>query len=281
MTMKKIKISKDLSLNVFDSGQQRKYQTDLTVVFIHGGTGSLLNWKYQLNFFSDRYRTVAYDWRGCGHSDEAPSYTFDDHYDDFLKLMKVLGVSNKVILIAHSYGSLIAQKYIREFGAEKFVSVSLGLEGGVGFLLRLLLSLPKLLQIQIYRRCLIPKNPFLTKRFLASKKTSIEKVKEALADNRLPSLEFFIGLRTFRKNEPLEWMKNYQEKMLIISGQEDRRVKVKHIKKINHFLPQVKIEIIQDAGHIVPYEVPEYFNNLIETFIENRYPSVVKNFCAK
>jgi pimeloyl-ACP methyl ester carboxylesterase len=28
------------------------------------------------------------------------------------------------------------------------------------------------------------------------------------------------------------------------------------------------LEIIQNAGHIVPFEVPEHFNNVVEAFIE-------------
>ena len=270
MVTQKIRVNPNLRLNVFDSGTQKKYDTDLTVIFIHGAAGSLLNWKYQLGYFSEKYRTVAYDWRGCGHSDEALSYTFDDHYDDFLKLMEILNISNKVILVSHSYGGLIAQRYIRDYGADKFVSVSLGLDSGVGLFLRLLLNLPRFLQIPIYRCCLMPKNPFLTKRLVASKKTPVAKVREALADNKLPSLDFCLGLKTFRKKESLEWMKSYQEKMLVISGREDKRMKAKHIKRINQFLPEVKVEIVQNAGHIVSYENPEYFNNLIEAFIENR-----------
>jgi len=58
--------------------------------------------------------------------------------------------------------------------------------------------------------------------------------------------------------------------MLIISGREDKRMKPRHIRKINNLFPQVKVEIIQNAGHIVSYEKPEYFNNLIEAFIETK-----------
>ena len=268
MTTQKIKIGSNLRLNVFDSGLKKKYPRDLTVVFIHGGTGSLLSWKYQLAYFAEKYRTIAYDWRGCGESDKASSYIFDDHYLDFLSLMKNLNVSAKPILIAHSYGCLIAQRYLKEYGAEKFVNVSLGLGGGVGLFLKFILSLPKFLQLPIYRCCMVPKNPFLTKKFIASKMTSVEKVREALGDSKLPPLDFYLGLKTFKNKDSLEWMKDYQAKMLIISGREDRRIKAKNLQKIATFLPQVKIEIVQNAGHILPYEVPMIFNRLIEAFIE-------------
>jgi len=268
MTTQKIKIGSNLRLNVFDSAWQKKYLSDLTVVFIHGGTGSLLNWKYQLAYFAEKYRTIAYDWRGCGESDKAPSYTFNNHYLDFLSLMKILNVSAKPILVAHSYGCLIAQRYLKEYRVEKFVNVSLGLGGGVGLFLKFILSLPKFLQLPIYRCCIVPKNPFLTKRFLASKKTSMEKVREALVDNTLPPLEFYLGLKTFRKKESWDWLKDYQAQMLIIGGREDKRIKARNLRRINSFLPQIKIEIVQNAGHIIPYEVPKTFNRLIEAFIE-------------
>jgi len=265
---RKVKVAPNLRLNVFDSALEKKYPHDLTVIFIHGGTGSLLNWKYQLSYFSEKYRTIAYDWRGCGNSDRAKTYTFDDHYQDFLSLIKILKISQKPILVAHSYGCLIAQRYIRKYGVEKFVSVSLGLSEGSGFFLRILLSLPKFLQMPIYRCCLVPQNPFLTRRFVASKKTPVKKVKEVLDDNPLPPLDFYLGLKTFRKNESLEWMKNYQEKMLIISGQDDKRIKAKNIQKISDFLPEIKIEIMKNTGHILQYEAPQTVNHLIEAFIK-------------
>jgi pimeloyl-ACP methyl ester carboxylesterase len=254
MVTQKIKVNPNLRLNVFDSGFRKKYLTDLTVVFIHGGTGSLLNWKYQLSFFSEKYRTIAYDWRGCGCSDEASSYTFEDHYGDFLRLMKILKVSSKPILVTHSYGGLIAQRYIKEYGVEKFVNVSLDLSNSIGLFLRFLLNVPKFLQMPIYRCCLMPKNPLLTKTFIASKRTPLEKVKEALDDNKLPPLAFCLGLKTFRKRESLEWLRDYQTKMLIVGGREDKRVRPRNLQKINTLWPEVKVEIVQNAGHIILFD---------------------------
>ncbi len=265
---KKIKVKPNLSLNVFDSAISKNYNNETVVVFIHGGTGSLQSWKYQLDYFAQKYRTVAYDWRGCGLSDEADTYTFDDHYQDLLVLLKKSKVGGKPILVAHSYGCLLARRYLKEHHVEKFINVGLGLSGSLGWFLRLVLSLPRFLQIPIRRLFLVPKNSIFTKPLIASKKTPLYKVKEALDLSKLPPLDFYLGLKTFRKREPLLWMKNYQKKMLILTGREDRRINKRTIKKINHLFPEIKIQIVDDAGHILPFELPILFNELVEGFIQ-------------
>lgn len=270
MKTKKIKISPNLRLNVFDSGIQKKYDTDLTVIFIHGGAGCLLNWRYQLAYFSAKYRTIAYDWRGCGESDKAESYTFGDHYQDFLSLIETLKVPRKPILVGHSYGCLIARKYLSEHLVGKFINVGFGLSNTERGWLKKVLTLPRFIQIPFYRLFWLFKNPFITKKFVASKKTPIYLIRESIKNNKKPPLEFFIGLKTFYQDEPLEWIKNFQEKTLIIGGREDRCSRPFYLEQLWQLIPQAKLEIIQDAGHIVPSEVPEYFNNLVEAFIENR-----------
>ncbi len=268
MKTKRIKLKNGLKINVFDSSYIGGYKKLTTIIFIHGGAGSLLNWKYQLAYFAREYRTIAYDWRGCGKSDDAKSYTFDDHYSDFLELIKILKVSEKPILIAHCYGCLIARRYINENEVDKFINVSLGVHNGVGLFLRFLLSLPKIIKRPIYHWLLTPRNPIFAKYFIASKKTPLHKIKEALNDNRVPLLDFFVALKTFRKKESLSWMERCQNKLLMISGREDKRMKPRMIRKIRRFIPEAKIEIVQNAGHIIPLENPLDFNNLIEDFIK-------------
>ncbi|MCX6725959.1 MAG: alpha/beta hydrolase [Candidatus Shapirobacteria bacterium] len=269
MITKKIEIKNNLRLNVYDSAFEKKYPTDLTVVFIHGaGAGSLLNWEYQLNYFSEKYRTIAYDWRGCGKSDRPKSYTFDEHYQDFLDLMKILKVSDKPILVGHSYGCLIARRYISEHPVGKFVNVSLGLSSIEKGLLKQLLKLPKFLQIPLYRGFYLFRNPFFARRLLASKGTPINLIRQTMKGNKRPPINFFLGLKTFCQDEPLKWIKNYQEKMLIIGGNEDRCFKPGCLEKLKQLIPQASLEIIPNAGHIVPYEAPEYFNQVLENFIE-------------
>jgi len=268
MITKRIKINKDLKMNVFDSSWFKKYETDLTVVFIHGGAGNLLNWKHQLDYFSEKYRTVAYDWRGCGDSDRVGIYTFEEHYQDFLSLLRKLNIPVKPILVGHSYGCLLARRYISEKPVGKFINVSLGLSSIEERWLKMLLILPKFLQRFLYRSFFLLKNPLFAKKLIASKKTPLHAIRDSMRANKRPPLEFFLGLKTFYENEPLDWIQSYQEKMLIVGGQDDQRFKPNCLEHLNGLLPQSKLEIIKDAGHIVPAEAPENFNNVLEAFIE-------------
>jgi len=267
--IKRIRIKKGLELNVFDSAFDIKYKSDLTVVFIHGaGTGSLLNWKHQLIYFSKKYRTIAYDWRGCGKSDRPKSYSFDEHYQDFLTLMKKLKVPDNLILVGHSYGCLIARRYISDHKIGKFVNVSLGLSNLEEGLLKKLMKLPKFLQVPIYRVFYLFRNPFFAKKLMASKNTSLKAVRATMKENRRPPINFFLGLKTFYQDEPLEWIKNYHQEMLIIGGVEDRCFKPSSLKKLNQSIPKASLKFIPNAGHLVPSESPEAFNRILENFIE-------------
>jgi pimeloyl-ACP methyl ester carboxylesterase len=103
---------------------------------------------------------------------------------------------------------------------------------------------------------------------LVSKKTPLKVVRESMRQAKRPPVEFFLGFKTFYQDEPLEWVKNFQEKTLIIGGQDDRCFRPGCLEQLWQLVPQAKLEIIQGAGHIVPFEAPDHFNNLVEAFIE-------------
>jgi len=272
MATKKIKIRKNLKLNVFDSSFERQYRTRKTIIFVHGGGGSLANWKYQLPYFSQKYRTIAYDWRGCRASDRAPSYTFDDHYQDFLALLKLLKVPSDFVLVGHSYGCLIGQRYASEHQVKKFVNSCFGLTiRKVGWLQ--LPDLPSFLRKPLYKRLVLSGNPILAKRFLASPSTPLQRIKELLEENKIPSLEFFLDLKTFREGERAvsEWISGYQGKMLVVGGDQDRIATLEGLERLRQLVPRARLEIVENTGHLTPYEAPDRFNKLIENFIEEGF----------
>ncbi len=83
-----------------------------TVMFVHGYAGCAETWEFQINHFVRSYRVVAPDLRGHGQSD-APltQYTMPEMVDDLQTIADTLKLSEKFILVGHSFGGSICVEY--------------------------------------------------------------------------------------------------------------------------------------------------------------------------
>ena len=80
---------------------------------LHGGPGATHHFFHpHFSQAKDFARVVYYDQRGCGLSDykKGEGYTIDQAVEDIEKLRKALGLE-KIVLLGHSYGGILAQKY--------------------------------------------------------------------------------------------------------------------------------------------------------------------------
>ncbi|OHA16402.1 MAG: hypothetical protein A3H57_05170 [Candidatus Taylorbacteria bacterium RIFCSPLOWO2_02_FULL_43_11] len=87
----------------------------LTLIFIHGLSGSSSAWEKYEQAFKVKCNTVCFDLRGHGKSKKWPDYRdyeLEDQADDILLLSKTLGLKNFVV-VAHSFGVLIALHLLR------------------------------------------------------------------------------------------------------------------------------------------------------------------------
>ncbi len=84
-----------------------------TLVFIHGYGGYALHWKYQLQEFWVKNRVIALDLRGHGHSSKPPGkYTMDEIQADLVAALDALGVSEKIVMIGHSFGGAVVTEFV-------------------------------------------------------------------------------------------------------------------------------------------------------------------------
>lgn len=87
---------------------------DPPMLFIHGWTCNLTNWREQVPFFAKNHRVVAYDQRGHGESDKPDQdYNVQGFVDDAAWLINELGLK-KPVLVGHSMGGVIALNLIRK-----------------------------------------------------------------------------------------------------------------------------------------------------------------------
>ncbi|GAG20537.1 unnamed protein product, partial [marine sediment metagenome] len=89
------------------------------IIVLHGGPGMSCNYfKDSFNFLEDDYRVIYYDQRGSGFSQIKPDldyYTLNSLVTELEAIRKEIVDEDKVIIIGHSFGGLLAMKYVLDY----------------------------------------------------------------------------------------------------------------------------------------------------------------------
>jgi pimeloyl-ACP methyl ester carboxylesterase len=98
-----------------------EHGTGEALIFIHGWTANAAFFTNQINYFSKKYRVIAYDARGHGRSDRGEITERDMLLSrlagDLHELIEGLGLEN-VNLTGWSMGTSTLLAYVREFGCQ-------------------------------------------------------------------------------------------------------------------------------------------------------------------
>ncbi|MFD4367401.1 alpha/beta hydrolase [Rhodococcus sp. NPDC058521] len=113
-------------LEVIDKGQVSALH-DTPLLFIHGGYHGAWCWdEHFLDWFADKgYRALAVSLRGHGNSPTSTpirNVTIADYVDDVVSIADML--STKPVVIGHSIGGFIVQKYLESHDAPAAVLIS-------------------------------------------------------------------------------------------------------------------------------------------------------------
>ncbi|MBK6791570.1 MAG: alpha/beta fold hydrolase [Anaerolineales bacterium] len=89
------------------------------VILVHGGPGhSSLSFKNGFDFLAEQTRVIFYDQRGSGNSQIKPNpedYTIEQLVEELETLRRDVVKADKVILIGHSFGSALVQRYALKY----------------------------------------------------------------------------------------------------------------------------------------------------------------------
>jgi long-chain acyl-CoA synthetase len=215
-----------------------------TLMFIHGYAGCGETFEYQINYFHRNYRVIVPDLRGHGQSD-APftEYTMNELVDDINTIRSFLQISDKFVLIGHSFGGSICVEYAIKYPdqLEKLILISTAGEYPLPRFAALALQIPA----SLYR---------LFWKYRPRWNADVHVMKRMMMNN-------------MRKWIGWEMLTKIQTPTLILTGAKDRYFPRRVFEGVYSKVPGAEVYDIGASKHKVQLERHDAVNRAIERFI--------------
>ncbi len=233
------------------------------MVLIHGLFLNFDCWKYQLTSFEKDFQILRFDLRGHGRSTKpSKRFTIRDYVDDMTKLLEYLNWTNELYLVGHSLGGMIAMVYGLENSsnvkkmvvADSFCFVSQ--EAITDVLGRINSSKLEKFALGIGIRGLCPYNEEIAQ-FVAK-----------LVTNHMTKKDCLIATAASAGFNICEHLKNLNLPVLVLVGEKDITTPVWASEMIHEWLPQSKLVIIPNSGHLTIFDHPNEFNKIVLEFLK-------------
>jgi pimeloyl-ACP methyl ester carboxylesterase len=242
--------------------EERGPRGDIPLLFLHGWNANAKIWTRIVDRLAKRHRTISLDLRGFGASSAAPGPYNVETFSDDLSALILAADLDPLVVIGHSMGAAVAQRFAidRPDAVEGLVLVAPVPAGGMEFP-------PK---VDAFFRSL-PGNPAATHAWL-------ERLtyREAPPDVRALLREAAAAVAPEVALESYEsWSKaNFADEAatiatptLVLAAAGDRPEFAR--ERVAELIPGSRYEIVAEAAHYAPVEVPEQIAGLIERFIAN------------
>jgi len=252
-----------ISVNEFGEGE--------LLVLMHGIGGNKRNWVTNIEVFGKHFKTVAWDARGYGESDDYPGdLEFSDFADDLNRVLDHYGVE-KAHLLGLSMGGRIAFSFCEKY-SHRISSLTL-CDTHKGFK-----HFTKEQQeefIRLRKEPLLagkePKDiaPVVAKTLIGRPENKM--TFDALVDSmsRLHKESYIKSIEASVRGDHTDILHQIKVPTLVVVGELDRLTSPELAKDIADNIPGAKLEIIRDAGHLSNIENSDAFNKAVLDFLLN------------
>ena len=240
------------------------------LVFLHGIGGAARVWRDQIEYFSDRYHTIAWDMPGYGGSASLPRVSIATLADAFKNFLQQVGAA-RPILVGHSIGGMIVQQLLTKdpaisiavvlaqtspaFGKadgewqKSFIDARLGpLDGGAT-----MVSLAPTLV-----RELVGDDPDFS---------GMELARDCMAS--VPDATYRATMLALLGFDQRKALKDIAVPTLVVSGSKDKNAPASMMAKMASYIPSATYVEVKGAGHLVNLERPSIFNATLDRFLKN------------
>lgn len=245
-------------------------------IMIHGLLASGFDFYYQFKYFSKKYRCIAPDLPGFGiaYENQKSNFTQDRCLKNLEIIVNKIGKEG-IILLGHSYGSLIALKFALN-NKEKISKLILA---------DFTLNIKNKLSTKIFIFLFPILKYFVSDKFIKFYSLNInikrENRREDLEEVMIERIErgkdsYYMQLQAMqdylfdlqKENLSEEHFNNFDVPTLLVAGGEDYFISKSELKKFHNKLKNSSLVFIKNSRHCPMYERPEDFNKVLEKFIK-------------
>jgi pimeloyl-ACP methyl ester carboxylesterase len=228
-----------------------------TLVFIHGAGGSGDFWQAQLEGLAGRVNTLAVDLPGHGRSDGGGKDTIEGYARSVIDFIKRIDVPKPIPCGLSMGGAIVLQLLI---DSQDMLTAGILLSTGA----RLKVA------PEIFEALEKNYNDYLAliSELIASKATDSKIIRRFREETARCSPEVIV--RDFQACNCFDVMQHIGSitlPVLVVSAEDDRLTPTKYGEFLKNNIPKASGAHIMDAGHILPMEKPEEFNEAIKNFL--------------
>jgi pimeloyl-ACP methyl ester carboxylesterase len=261
-------------VNVIDIGEGD------AVVFIHGLSGAWVNWLENIPYFARNHRVIAMDLPGFGHSPMPAEEISMSGYGRIVdELLGTLGIERAVI-VGNSMGGFIGAEVAIRFSTrvEKLVLVSAaGLSIEHQRNERVLHVLERLDNFLILsggwaatRSETLTRRPRMRRQIMGLVAHRAEQLPAPLIAEQIKGSGkpgFVPALDALTDYPIRDRLADISCPVLVVWGEKDRLVPVSDAYEFGRLIPQARVVVWPDTGHVAMLERPAAFNALVDEFL--------------
>lgn len=243
-----------------------------TLVFAHGFLMDADMFRFQIDYFKDKFRIIAFDWRGQGRSQKTDDgYDMESLYFDAVELLNRLNCV-PCHWIGLSMGGFIGMR-LGARNSHLLKSLTLADTGATAetFLNKIKWGLLAII-FRLFGFKPVKKGVL---KALFSPHSLNDPNFKPLLDEYINKMQHYdrktiykIAWAIFNRKPVLSELSKIKVPTLVIVGEDDIARPLHEAQQLVKLIPDAKLEIIPKAGHSSALENPEAFNIALENFLK-------------
>ena len=229
-----------------------------TLVFVHGSGGSRLHWNYQRQFFEKSYNVVIVDLPGHGKAGSEGEDSVRAYAKHLLHLLRGLP-GDMFCLFGHSLGGAIVQEFTLLYPQYVEALVLVGTGARLRVLPEILEGIQERFEETVRMIC----------DYAFSKKTSRDMIEKGIETMlRARPAVLYGDFAACNRFDIMDRVGTIRVPTLVVCGGDDFMTPPKYAQFLAEKIEGARVEVIDNAGHMVMIEKPHEFNSRVMEFLQ-------------